>query len=52
MSKYHTDQIDKILNENDEFYIMKLTSANNETNWMNVSPANLKKIKAIMRSQK
>jgi hypothetical protein len=52
MSEYRTSQIDRVLKDNDEFFRIKIQGDKNETHWMDVSPANLKRIKAVMRSEK
>jgi hypothetical protein len=45
---YGKKQIDLVLNDKDEFFRMKVQSGDNETNWLNISPAQLKRIRGML----
>ena len=48
MANYYQKEIEKVLKEKDEFFRIKITSENNETKWMNISPIKLKRLQKIM----
>ncbi len=50
MANYEEEQIEKVLKTGWSSYRIKITSDNAETNWLNASPSQVKKIKNILRT--
>lgn len=48
MGDYERKQIDDVLKDNDEFFRIKIHSGNTQTNHMNISREQLKKIRQII----
>lgn len=49
MGEYETNQIDGLLKEGWSQYKIKIASEDDQTNWMWITPAKLKKIRSLLK---